>query len=162
MLWFKKNKPTEAQANAICAPVDGEVIPSKKIKDETFSKDMMGKGFGIIPANGNFVAPISGKVTLVNNHAFGIKADSGIEVLVHIGIDTVSLKDANVFVYSTKVGKKVCVGDKIVTANLDAIKAAKLDTVTPVVALSESLNGKTVTLSKEGTVKAGEPVLTIQ
>ncbi len=145
----------------ICAPANGEVVSTKKVKDDTFSQDIMGKGFAIIPKDGEFVAPIDGEVTLLDKHAFAIKTSNGVEVLVHIGIDTVKL-NGKPFKHFTKVGKKVKVGDKIVQADLNMINKNKLNTITPVIALNETIGNRKLSNIKLGNTKSKQSVLTIQ
>ncbi|MDE7433587.1 MAG: glucose PTS transporter subunit IIA [Mycoplasmoidaceae bacterium] len=146
----------------ICAPANGKIISTKEVKDETFSQDIMGKGFAIIPSSGKFVAPIKGKVALIDNHAYAIEGESGVQVLVHIGIDTVTLAGKGVFKHHVKVGDKVNVGDPIIDADLNKIKKAKLSTATPVIALNETIGEREVKISKTGQAKAKDKVLTIK
>ncbi len=146
----------------ICAPANGEVVSTKSVKDQTFSQDIMGKGFAIIPTDGKFVAPIAGKVVLVNNHAYAIKSKNGVEILVHIGIDTVKLTNKNVFKHLVKVGDEVKLGQLVVEANLDLIKKHKLDTITPVIVLQESLGNKKIKISKFGKVTAKAKILSVK
>lgn len=89
MRLFSK-KPKELE---IIAPVDGEVIALDKVEDEVFSQKMLGEGLAIKPRAGNFIAPIVGKLITVfpTGHAYGIKSNNGVEMLLHIGMDTVSL-----------------------------------------------------------------------
>ena len=77
----------------LLTPVAGRLIPLSAIQDPVFSQGMMGQGFGIDPSVGKIVAPVSGEVTMVADtlHAIGFKADNGLEVLVHLGIDTVEM-----------------------------------------------------------------------
>jgi len=156
----------------VCAPSDGEVIPTSKVNDETFSADLMGKGFAIIPSNKEFVAPISGEITLIadTGHAFSIKNKSGIEVLVHIGLETVQI-NANrkeneplaVFKPLVTVGSKVCVGDPVMEVDIDEIKKRKYQLTTPVIALNESIpNKKIENIVTNGTVKKGDPIIIIK
>ena len=158
-----KQIKTIKQLMKVFAPVDGKVVPLTKVNDETFSQNIMGRGFAIIPSNGNFVSPINGTITLVNNHAFSIRSKEGYDILVHIGIDTVKLSDKNVFKYSVKIGDEVNVGDKIVTANLNMIKSNKLDPITPVIILNETIgSAKIKTLKNNINVKAKTEVIEIK
>ncbi len=151
------------QLMKVSAPVDGKVVSLTRVKDKTFSENIMGKGFAIIPSNGNFVAPIDGTITLVNNHAFSIRSKQGYDILVHIGIDTVKLSNKKVFKYNVKVGQKVKAGDKIVTANLNTIKSNKLDTITPVIVLNETLGSAKIKNLKNNTnVKAKTQVIEVK
>ncbi len=157
-------KATKKRVNEsiICAPATGEVVSTKNVKDDTFSKDIMGRGFAIIPTSGDFFAPISGEVTLISNHAYAIKAKNGIEVLVHIGIDTVKLTNANVFEHFAKMGDQVKVGQKMVHADLKAIKDKRLDTITPVIILNETIGNKKIKILKFGQATKKSKILDVK
>ena len=134
---------TEAQQNAVqykglteevYSVADGEVIALEQVKDPVFSQKMMGDGFAVEPANGNIVSPVSGTVSSIfpTKHALGLVTEAGLEVLVHIGLDTVSLEGKPFTVHVTE-GQKVVAGDLLVTADLDAIREAGRETSTIVV-----------------------------
>ena len=134
---------TEAQQNAVqfkgiteevYSVADGEVVALEQVKDPVFSQKMMGDGFAVEPENGNIVSPVSGTVSSVfpTKHALGIVTEAGLEVLVHIGLDTVSL-EGKPFTVHVAEGQKVAAGDLLVTADLDAIRAAGRETSTIVV-----------------------------
>lgn len=134
---------TEAQQNAVqfkgiteevYSVADGEVVALEQVKDPVFSQKMMGDGFAVEPENGNIVSPVSGTVSSVfpTKHALGIVTEAGLEVLVHIGLDTVSL-EGKPFTVHVAEGQKVAEGDLLVTADLDAIRAAGRETSTIVV-----------------------------
>ena len=113
---------------------DGEVINIEDVKDPVFSQKMMGDGFAVEPENGHIVSPVAGKVTSVfpTKHALGLVTDNGLEVLVHIGLDTVSL-EGKPFEVKVSEGQTVAAGDLLVEADLDAIRAAGRETSTIVV-----------------------------
>ena len=134
---------TEAQQNAVqfkgiteevYSVADGQVVALEQVKDPVFSQKMMGDGFAVEPENGNIVSPVSGTVSSVfpTKHALGIVTEAGLEVLVHIGLDTVSL-EGKPFTVHVAEGQKVAAGDLLVTADLDAIRAAGRETSTIVV-----------------------------
>ena len=134
---------TEAQQNAVqykglteevYSVADGEVIALEQVKDPVFAQKMMGDGFAVEPANGNIVSPVSGTVSSIfpTKHALGLVTEAGLEVLVHIGLDTVSL-EGKPFTVHVAEGQKVAAGDLLVTADLDAIRAAGRETSTIVV-----------------------------
>jgi glucose-specific phosphotransferase system IIA component len=138
---FNKNKSLQ-----ILAPTSGEVVPTSQVKDETFSKDMIGKGFAIIPIDGHFVAPMDGEITLLaeTGHAFSIKNKQGVEILVHIGLDTVNINSQRKsnesmkgFNQLVKVGRYVKAGTPIVNADLDFIKKEGFEAITPVIVLND-------------------------
>lgn len=134
---------TEAQQNTVhfkglteevYSVADGQVVALEQVKDPVFAQKMMGDGFAVEPANGNIVSPVSGTVSSIfpTKHALGIVTEPGLEVLVHIGLDTVSL-EGKPFTVHVVEGQKVAAGDLLVTADLDAIRAAGRETSTVVV-----------------------------
>ena len=134
---------TEAQQNAVqykglteevYSVADGEVIALEQVKDPVFSQKMMGDGFAVEPANGNIVSPVSGTVSSIfpTKHALGLVTEAGLEVLVHIGLDTVSL-EGKPFTVHVAEGQKVVAGDLLVAADLDAIREEGRETSTIVV-----------------------------
>ena len=134
---------TEAQQNTVqfkglteevYSVADGQVIALEQVKDPVFAQKMMGDGFAVEPANGNIVSPVSGTVSSIfpTKHALGLVTEAGLEVLVHIGLDTVSL-EGKPFTVHVAEGQKVAAGDLLVTADLDAIRAAGRETSTIVV-----------------------------
>ena len=134
---------TEAQQNAVqykglteevYSVADGEVIALEQVKDPVFSQKMMGDGFAVEPTNGNIVSPVSGTVSSIfpTKHALGLVTEAGLEVLVHIGLDTVSL-EGKPFTVHVAEGQKVAAGDLLVIADLDAIREAGRETSTIVV-----------------------------
>lgn len=129
---------------------DGEVKAISAVNDPVFSQKMMGDGFGVEPKNGIVYAPVSGTVTSVfpTKHALGLLTDNGLEVLVHMGIDTVDLKGVP-FTVNVKDGDKVSAGDVIAQMDLAAIKAADKQT-TIIVAFTNADEIKSVTLTKTG------------
>lgn len=129
---------------------DGNVKPISAVNDPVFSQKMMGDGFGVEPQNGTVYAPVSGTVTSVfpTKHALGLLTDNGLEVLVHMGIDTVDLKGAP-FTVEVQDGDKVSAGDVIAQMDLNAIKAASKQT-TIIVAFTNAEEIQTVTLTKTG------------
>lgn len=112
-------------------PVEGEVIQLEEVSDPVFSQKMMGDGFGVEPANGEIYSPIDGKVVSVfpTSHALGLELDNGIEVLVHIGVDTVELEGGPFDIHVSE-GEKVTKDSHLATVDLAALEEAeKPDTV---------------------------------
>ena len=134
MFGFLKRKPRE-----IKAPIDGMLIPIEEIDDEVFSAKMAGDGIAIMPVGDTFAAPIDGVITKIfsTNHAFSIKNKQDLEVLVHIGLETVALKGEG-FERLAQEGDEVKVGDPIIKVDLDYIKANAKDIVTPILVTDES------------------------
>ena len=149
----------------IASPANGKVILASKINDESFSKDMIGEGFGIITTDEKMCAPIDGTITLISGHAFAIKNNNGVEVLVHMGIDTVSIesaKKASIFKYLHKVGDKIKTGQIVAKVDWETIKSLNYDSTTPVIVLKDSLNGKSVIMESFGPCKVGDAILSIE
>ncbi|MBP2058405.1 PTS system beta-glucosides-specific IIC component [Lactobacillus colini] len=144
----------------LLSPAAGEVIALEKTSDPIFSKGVMGQGFGLIPTNGNVVAPVSGRISMIadTNHAIGITTDDGLEVLVHMGIDTVSLK-GEPFNIKINNGDTITAGQAIATMNLDQVKAKNLDTTIMVLITNsnDKIDGLDIT---EGDSEAGQVVAT--
>ena len=141
---------------------DGQVIELEQVKDPVFAQKMMGDGFAVEPANGNIVSPVSGTVSSIfpTKHALGLVTEAGLEVLVHIGLDTVSL-EGKPFTVRVAEGQQVAAGDLLVTADLGAIQAAGRETTTVVV----FTNGdaiKSVTLEQTGTLAAKTAVAKVE
>lgn len=133
----KLEEPLEeaaAEEAEISAPADGKLIAMADIPDETFAQGILGPCFAVEPLNGQICAPLSGTVINVaaTKHAVIVRADSGTEVLVHIGIDTVKL-GGEPFKVMVKEGQRVAKGELLVEADLEAIKAAGCSTITPVI-----------------------------
>lgn len=145
----------------VTAPVAGTSVPLAEINDKVFASGAMGQGLGILPADGRVVAPVSGTVIAATKtgHAFGIKSDDGVEVLVHIGIDTVQMKGEG-FTSQVTRGQRVEQGDILALVDLDAIQRAGFDpTVVTIVTNSASLG--TVSAITGRTLAAGDPALLI-
>ena len=162
---------TEAQQNTVqfkglteevYSVADGQVVALEQVKDPVFAQKMMGDGFAVEPANGNIVSPVSGTVSSIfpTKHALGLVTEAGLEVLVHIGLDTVSL-EGKPFTVHVAEGQKVAAGDLLVTADLDAIRAASRETSTVVV----FTNGdaiKSVKLEQTGSLAAKTAVAKVE
>ena len=162
---------TEAQQNTVhfkglteevYSVADGQVVALEQVKDPVFAQKMMGDGFAVEPANGNIVSPVSGTVSSIfpTKHALGLVTEAGLEVLVHIGLDTVSL-EGKPFTVHVAEGQKVAAGDLLVTADLDAIRVAGRETSTVVV----FTNGdaiKSVKLEKTGSLAAKTAVAKVE
>ena len=162
---------TEAQQNAVqykglteevYSVADGEVIALEQVKDPVFSQKMMGDGFAVEPTNGNIVSPVSGTVSSIfpTKHALGLVTEAGLEVLVHIGLDTVSL-EGKPFTVHVAEGQKVAAGDLLVTADLDAIREAGRETSTIVVFTNADVI-KSVNLEKTGSHAAKTVVAKVE
>lgn len=142
-------------------PIEGKAIPLSEVNDPTFAEEMLGKGAAIIPSVGKVVAPMDGTVAMVfdTKHAISMTSESGVEILIHIGLDTVSLK-GEPFTAHVAAGDKVKAGDLLLEFDIDAIKAAGLDTVSPIV-ICNTPDYSEINASVGKDVKTLEEVLTI-
>ncbi|WP_431802875.1 PTS sugar transporter subunit IIA [Halobacillus andaensis] len=118
----------------IVAPVSGKVVSLDEVPDPVFSQRMMGDGVAIEPSEGKVVSPVDGEVVQLfpTNHAVGIKTKSGIEVLVHIGLETVAMEGEG-FEGHVTTGDKVKAGDHLITFDTDLVNEKAKSTITPMV-----------------------------
>ena len=114
------------------APVKGKAVPLKEVSDPTFAEEMLGKGMAVIPSEGKIYAPADGEIGMVFDtlHAVSMTADSGAEILIHVGIDTVQM-NGDGFTGHVKAGDQVKKGQLLLEVDLEKVKAAGYDTVTP-------------------------------
>ena len=128
----------------IFAPVKGKVIPIEEVPDDVFSKKIVGDGVAIKPCEGKIYSPIDGEVVAIVDslHAYGIRAENGLEILVHFGLETVNLNGEG-FSACVKVGDKVKKGDLLSEVDLEFLEKNKINTITPVV-ISEGIENKTL------------------
>lgn len=150
-----------AGGEIIHSPIKGEVKALSEVNDSVFSGGMMGKGFAILPEEGAAVSPVEGRVTAVfkTKHAIGITSTRGAEVLIHIGLDTVRL-DGRHFEMHVKEGDAVAPGDLLITFDIDEIKAAGFDVITPVIITNTDQYSFT-DVKKSGMVKPNEALLAL-
>ncbi|MBQ7922951.1 MAG: PTS glucose transporter subunit IIA [Clostridia bacterium] len=150
----------ETTGEILVAPLNGIAVPLEQVRDEVFSAGVLGSGMAIIPTNGELYAPADGVIANIpeSRHAIAMTADSGIELLMHVGIDTVNLK-GEPFTLHVKTGDRVRRGQPLMSFALDKIKEAGYDPVTPVI-LTES-DGWTVT-SVKGEIRAGDVLMSLE
>ncbi|HBS6362252.1 TPA: PTS glucose transporter subunit IIA [Klebsiella pneumoniae] len=150
-----------ASANDILAPMSGSVIALEQVPDSTFASGLLGKGVAIIPAVGQVIAPFPGEVASLfqTKHAIGLQSDSGIELLIHVGIDTVKL-DGVPFTAHVKEGDRVQAGDLLIEFDRQAILDAGYDLVTPII-ISNSDDYREIDTVASSTVEAGQPLLSV-
>ena len=119
---------------AYYAPIAGKVVPITEVPDPTFAEGMLGNGIAIEPAEGKVYAPCDATVDMMftTGHAVSLVADNGAEILIHVGLETVSL-EGKPFTVHTANGDKVKKGQLLIEVDLDAVKAAGLPTITPMV-----------------------------
>ena len=158
----KKEEPQEiipAKDEALLAPVSGKVIPLSEVRDEAFAGGILGQGAAVIPENGEICAPCDGVISVMypTGHAVGIKSDIGAEILIHVGMDTVTL-NGSCFAVKVKAGDYVKAGQLLVRANIEGIKKEGLDITTPVIVANTADYMQIKTVAEES-VKSGEVLL---
>ena len=158
----KTEAPVAATTTVVNAPVAGHVISLDETGDPVFASRALGEGVGIQPADSEVVAPVSGVLQTVaeTGHAFGIKTDDGVEVLVHVGIDTVKMNGEG-FDVKVKANEHVNAGDNLVVVDFDKVKEAGYSTTTLMTVLN-TVAFASVTPKTGVDVKAGESVIDIQ
>lgn len=146
---------------SVNAPLSGEVVKLSEVKDEVFSKEIMGKGVAIKPNEGTVYAPFDGIVNTVfpTKHAIGLTSDSGVEVIIHLGLDTVELKGEPFEVY-VKDGDKVKAGQKLAKMDIKTVSEKGYDTITPIV-VTNTNNFVDVVETENKEVKANEELLKV-
>ncbi len=170
MSWFQKvfSKREEeeilekTEKGVIYSQTEGEIIPIEQIEDSVFSQELLGKGCGIKPAIGKIFAPFDGEVVMLaeTKHALGLKNAEGIELLVHVGIDTVEMQGKG-FTPQIDAGQKFKCGEVLLTFSIPEIeKAGYQTTLAIVVTNSESYDR--IELLKQGTCKQSEKMLCVE
>ncbi|WP_284141501.1 MULTISPECIES: beta-glucoside-specific PTS transporter subunit IIABC [unclassified Virgibacillus] len=121
----------------IVSPLTGNIVPLEQIPDSTFSEGLVGKGVAILPEGDVVYAPFSGTVTMVTptNHAIGITSDTGVELLIHIGLETVSLNGEG-FHLHVEEGTKIQPGDKLLTFDMEQLKQKEVSLISPIIVLN--------------------------
>ncbi|AVQ37477.1 PTS beta-glucoside transporter subunit EIIBCA [Clostridium botulinum] len=159
-----KNETTISDTNIIeiASPLSGKLIPLSQVNDDVFSGELLGKGMAIVPNNGNVVSPIEGIVSTVleSKHAVALQGDNGVEILIHIGLDTVNLEGKH-FKSCVKNGDKVKIGDKLIEFDINEIKKLGYDTVSPVI-ICNSDKYETIVGEKENEVTFGNSIIKIK
>lgn len=145
----------------VSAPLKGEVVSLETVRDEVFSSGAMGKGIAIMPSEGTVYAPFDGEIVTVypSKHAIGLRSDTGVEVLIHIGLDTVKL-NGKYFETLVTDGQKVKEGDSLVRFDMDAIAREGYDTITPII-VTNTDHYLDVLPTYTGTVEANHGVLRV-
>lgn len=159
MFGFLKKKDKKHLLGAVAT---GKAVSIKEVNDPTFAEEILGKGVAVIPADGKIYAPADGQIGMVFDtlHAVSLTTDYGAEILIHVGLDTVKLNGEG-FEGHVKAGDSVNKGDLLLTVDLEKVKAAGYDIITPMLicntgdyAAVEAMAGKEV--------NAGEDVLTVE
>ncbi|SHH88775.1 PTS sugar transporter subunit IIA [Clostridium intestinale] len=145
----------------VVSPIDGEMKLLNDVNDEAFASKMMGDGIAVTPSNGIVYAPVSGEITMLfpTNHALGIKTKEGVELLIHIGIDTVELNGRG-FTGLVKQGDVVDIGDKLIEFDVDLIKNLGYESDIMIIITNTSDFNSINYISKD-TLKHGDYILEI-
>lgn len=157
----KKASVDEDAPKSVFAPVKGEVIPLDQVDDQAFASGVMGKGMAIIPTEGKVCSPCDGVVSAIfpTGHAVGVTSNDGVEVLIHIGMDTVKMEGRG-FDKKVKEGDKVTRGQILVEFDMDAVQKAGYSLVTPVIITNTNQFADIVT-SASGTVDVADELLVV-
>ena len=157
--FFKKK---EDKGIEIGSPVKGKAVPLSQVSDPTFGEEILGKGVAIIPEEGKICAPCDGTIEMIFEtlHAISMTTADGVELLVHIGLDTVALKGEH-FTAHKQSGDTVKKGDLIISVDLEAVKAAGYDVITPVI-VCNTPDYQSVDAVTDTEVNPGDTVLTLK
>ena len=132
-LFGKSEKTPAYDGNKLYAPLNGKAVPITEVPDPTFAEGLLGNGIAIIPTDGKVYSPVDGKVETMfdTGHAVALTSSTGVEILIHVGLETVGL-EGKCFKVHVQNGQKVKKGDLMIEVDLEGIKAAGLNTITPV------------------------------
>lgn len=152
MFGFGKKK------DKVVAVADGDLIPITKVNDDVFSEKLMGDGYAIIPSDNKVYSPISGTISTVfpTGHAIGITTDKGLEVLVHMGLDTVEL-NGDPFISKVEQGQEINKGDLLSFMDIDAVKNSGRDSVVVIVYTNMNLTSEVPEISQKS-IKHGDDI----
>lgn len=156
-----KEELVEGNQIKIHSPLDGELVPLTEVEDEVFSSGAMGQGAAIIPTDGKLVAPFDSKITsfFPTKHAIGLTDENGVELLIHIGMDTVQLNGKH-FTSSVEEGQKVKQGESLVNFDVSAIQQAGYSVVSPII-VTNTNDFKQVASEKSRHVEPSDTIITV-
>lgn len=160
----KKQEPEQKQKRmAVASPMNGKVISICDVPDPVFSQKLVGDGYAVDPTSGIVTAPVSGELVQLfpTKHAFGIKTPEGLEVLVHVGIDTVQLKGEG-FSSFASVGDQVTAGQKILEVDLEVLKQAGKSTITPVIITNMTEVKSLESCENQIIIESGNPMFVVE
>ncbi|WP_145414768.1 beta-glucoside-specific PTS transporter subunit IIABC [Paenibacillus xylanexedens] len=151
---------TSSSDMLIVSPMTGEIKPISEVEDQAFAQELMGKGIAIEPTEGKVYAPFDGVVEALyrTKHAIGLKANNGVEILIHIGVDTVSLK-GKYFNAHIKQGETIQAGDLLVEFDPDGIRSAGYNTITSIVVTNMQQYGDVLTTASSGPIRESEALI---
>lgn len=144
----------------VVAPMDGEVVPLSEVPDQVFSEKMMGEGIAIRPTSGEVYAPFDSKIQMIfpTKHAFGLVSDNDLELLIHVGLDTVKLNGEG-FTVHVEEGQTIKAGDHLMTVDLELIRASAKSDITPIIVTQSEVTALKFTEAKD--VKHGDKLFEI-
>ena len=159
----KQKKQTKTGSLSLCAPLSGSIVPLSAVNDEAFSQKLLGDGVAILPNNGKLYAPCDGVIDNIadSKHAIGISCDFSLDLLIHVGLDTVKLGGAP-YTLHVKAGDRIKTGDLLAEFDMDAILKHGFDLTTPIILCGDAEEFD-ITLSYEKeTVRHGEPLMIVR
>ena len=159
---IEENEALIQKDGAVYAPMTGDLVALKDVKDEVFSSGSMGKGIAINPTDGEIVAPFDGKVTMVypTKHAIGLTSDNGIELVIHVGMDTANLH-GQYFVVKVKDGQEIKTGDVLMNVDIANILKEGYSCLTPIVVTNSKNYLDVIENVENGLIGKGEQILTV-
>ena len=145
----------------LVSPLTGKLFPLEEVPDQVFSQKMVGEGIAVFPENGLVLAPLAGEVVALfsTGHALGIRSPQGLEVLIHVGVETVALQGKGFTLY-VKKGQHVTAGEKLIFADLDYIGAYAPSLLSPVI-LTNMEKIESWKAPAGGIITAGDPLMTV-
>ncbi|MFB4472926.1 PTS glucose transporter subunit IIA [Oceanobacillus caeni] len=146
----------------IFAPIDGEIIPLEEVPDPVFSEKIIGEGIAIHPIGSTITSPVDGTILQVfpTKHAIGIRDNNGIEILIHIGLDTVNLNGEG-FTSYVQEGDKVVLGDKLISFDLEKIKEKRKDTIIPIIITNSDKFKEISSCEKSSVISQKDEILSL-
>ncbi len=157
----RKENTEEGKSQIVSVPINGEIVSLDRVNDAVFSQKILGDGVAIIPEEGKVFSPVNGVVSALfeTKHAIGITSEEGIELLIHIGIDTVNLQ-GKYFTAHVDVGTQVEKGDLMISFDGEKIQKEGYDIITPVL-IANMAQFTSIDVQKDGKAAAGEPLMII-
>ncbi|MEK5271139.1 PTS glucose transporter subunit IIA [Aeribacillus sp. FSL K6-8394] len=155
---FAKNPKTIIEE--IFSPMYGEVISLSEVPDPVFAQKMMGDGIAVIPKDGKVVSPVKGQIIQVfpTKHAIGIRTKHGLEILIHVGLDTVELNGEG-YEVTVSEGQKVKIGDPIMNVDIEFIEKNNKEIVTPIIITNSAEKTEKIVVREAGEIQRGEYIL---
>lgn len=158
----KKDKTTKDDSGIVKSPINGKVLSLTEVPDETFASKMLGDGIAIEPSEGIVCSPVKGEVIqlfLPSKHAVCVKSEDGVEVLIHIGIDTVKM-NGDGFEALVNTGDMVVEGQELIRFDIDKVKSNAKTSITPVV-ITNSFEFESINVLDNGEISIGKDLLSI-